>query len=67
MPWYGRTLVAIDKFFPSTKQCSHCGSINQMITLDMRTWQCPFCKTIHDRDRNAAENILKEGLRILAA
>ena len=65
--WYGRTLVAIDKFFPSTKQCSHCGSINPMITLDMRTWQCPFCKTIHDRDRNAAANILKEGLRILAA
>jgi putative transposase len=65
--WYGRTLVPIDKFFPSTKKCSHCGSINPMITLDIRSWQCPICKTIHDRDQNAAKNILKEGLRILAA
>ncbi len=65
--WYGRTLVAIDRFYPSTKRCSHCGSVNPMITLDIRAWQCPACKTIHDRDRNAAVNILKEGLRILAA
>jgi putative transposase len=65
--WYGRILVTIDRFYPSTKRCSHCGSVNPMITLDIRTWQCPACKTIHDRDRNAALNILKEGLRILAA
>ena len=65
--WYGRTLVTIDKFYPSTKKCSHCGEVNPMVTLDMRSWQCPVCKTIHERDRNAAENILKEGLRILAA
>jgi len=65
--WYGRTLVTIDSFYPSTKRCSHCGSVNPMITLDIRTWQCPVCKMIHDRDRNAAVNILKEGLRILAA
>ncbi len=65
--WYGRTLVQIDKFYPSTKRCGHCGEVNPMITLSDREWQCPICKTIHDRDRNAAENILKEGLRILAA
>ena len=65
--WYGRTLVTIDKFYPSTKKCSHCGEVNPMVVLDMRNWQCPVCKTIHERDRNAAENILKEGLRILAA
>ena len=65
--WYGRTLVQIDKFYPSTKRCSHCGSVNPMITLSDREWQCPACGTVHDRDRNAAENILQEGLRILAA
>jgi len=65
--WYGRVIVTIDKFYPSTKQCNHCGNVNPMITLNDREWQCPACGTIHDRDRNAAVNILKEGLRILAA
>ena len=65
--WYGRILVTIDRFYPSTKRCSHCGNINPMITLDIRTWQCPVCKEIHDRDQNAAVNILNEGLRILTA
>jgi putative transposase len=65
--WYGRTLVQIGKFFPSTKKCGHCGEVNPMLTLSEREWQCPVCKTIHDRDQNAAANILNEGLRILAA
>jgi putative transposase len=65
--WYGRVIVTIDKFYPSTKKCNHCGNVNPMITLNDREWQCPVCGTIHDRDRNAAVNILKEGLRILAA
>ena len=49
--WYGRTLIQIDKFYPSTKKCSHCGEANPMITLDIRSWQCPVCKTIHNRDQ----------------
>lgn len=65
--WYGRTVVSIDKFYPSTKRCNHCGNVNPMITLNDREWQCPVCRTVHERDRNAALNILKEGLRILAA
>ena len=64
--WYGRTVVLIDKFYPSTKKCHPCGNINPMLTLNVREWQCPVCKTVHDRDRNASCNILDEGLRILA-
>lgn len=65
--WYGRTVVLIDKFYPSTKRCNCCGEVNPMLTLSDREWQCPACETIHDRDRNAARNILQEGLRLLAA
>jgi putative transposase len=65
--WYGRTLVLIDRFFPSTKKCSVCGEVNPMLTLSDREWQCPHCRTVHERDQNAALNILNEGLRLLAA
>jgi putative transposase len=65
--WYGRTVVIIDKFYPSSKLCHVCGEINPMLTLNIREWQCPKCRTIHDRDANAAQNILNEGLRLLAA
>ena len=64
--WYGRTYVEIDTFFPSTKLCSVCGTKNRMLTLDIRSWQCPTCRTVHDRDENAAQNILNEGLRLLS-
>lgn len=63
--WYGRTYVEIDTFFPSSKLCNVCNAKNRMLTLDMRLWQCPVCKTVHDRDENAATNILNEGLRLL--
>lgn len=63
--WYGRTVVIIDKFYPSSKLCNVCGEINPMLTLSMREWKCPKCGTIHDRDKNASLNILIEGLRLL--
>ena len=64
--WYGRTLVAIDRFFPSSKRCSACGYLLDDLDLDVRQWTCPECGTIHDRDTNAALNIKAEGLSVLA-
>jgi putative transposase len=60
--WYGRDLVVIDRWFPSSKLCSACGSIRRM-SLDVRTWTCD-CGTTHDRDVNAAKNILAAGLAV---
>lgn len=59
--WYGREVLVIDRFFPSTKRCSDCGYINQNLTLNDRTWTCPACGVIHDRDVNAAINISAAG------
>ena len=55
--WYGRTLVAIDQFFPSSKRCHVCGYLLDTLDLDVRQWTCPECGTVHDRDVNAARNI----------
>lgn len=63
--WYGRIVVIIDKFYPSSKLCNVCSELNPMLTLNMREWQCPKCSTIHNRDKNASLNILAEGLRLL--
>jgi putative transposase len=59
--WHGRTIVKIDRFFPSSKRCSRCGHIVEKLPLDVRCWQCPECSTEHDRDENAAKNILAVG------
>lgn len=63
--WYGKHLVIIDKFFPSSQLCHHCGYKNiDTKNLKIRQWKCPQCGEINDRDINAAKNILNEGLRI---
>ncbi len=59
--WYGRDLVKIDRFFPSSKTCCACGHVLETLPLGVRTWTCPRCNTVHDRDENAAHNILAAG------
>ncbi len=59
--WYGRTLVKIDRYYPSSKRCSSCGYIAEKMPLSVREWECPECGTHHDRDWNAAKNILAAG------
>jgi putative transposase len=64
--WYGRTLVKIDRFFPSSKRCNHCGFVMDKIPLDIRSWDCPSCNTTGiDRDINAGQNILAAGLAVI--
>lgn len=64
--WNDRQFVKIDRFFPSSKTCSSCGWIKQDLTLSIREWACESCGEGHDRDLNAAKNILKQGINILS-
>jgi len=64
--WYGRTVVAIDKWYPSSKRCHACGHILDYLDLATRQWTCPACGVRHDRDINAAKNILAAGLAVNA-
>ena len=63
--WYGRKLVFVDRFYPSSKTCNHCGYINKKLKLSDRQWVCPDCGEIIERDYNAALNIRDEGIRLI--
>ncbi|WP_131802209.1 RNA-guided endonuclease TnpB family protein, partial [Parafrankia soli] len=63
--WYGRTVIAVDRFYPSSRTCSACGSIVERLPLHVREWECR-CGAHHDRDVNAAKNILAAGLAVSA-
>ena len=64
--WYGRKLVKIDRFFPSSKRCNHCGFVIDKLPLNVRRWDCPSCGTKGiDRDINAGKNILAAGLAVI--
>ncbi|NES67169.1 MAG: IS200/IS605 family element transposase accessory protein TnpB, partial [Okeania sp. SIO2D1] len=70
--WYGRELIKIDRYFPSssfrgaalTKRCSNCGHVVEKLPLNIREWDCPECGSHHDRDINATINILAAGLAV---
>lgn len=62
--WYGRSFVQVDTWYPSSKTCSRCGHVQDM-PLSERTYRCPSCGMVLDRDLNAARNILAEGMRML--
>ncbi|MER7402377.1 RNA-guided endonuclease TnpB family protein [Streptomyces sp. NPDC000070] len=62
--WYGREVIAVDRFFPSSRLCSHCGALQDKMPLHVRTWTCGSCGTTHDRDVNAAKNLLAAGLAV---
>ncbi|NGO44719.1 RNA-guided endonuclease InsQ/TnpB family protein [Streptomyces ureilyticus] len=61
--WYGREVIAVDRFFPSSRLCSVCGTLQDKMPLSVRTWTCD-CGTTHDRDVNAANNLLAAGLAV---
>jgi len=60
--WYGRTLIIVDRFYPSSKLCNVCRYEHNELKLSDRYWQCPICGTYHDRDINASINLYKVGL-----
>ncbi len=65
--WNGRKYIKIDPFYASSQICSTCGHQNtETKDLSVREWKCPICGAMHDRDVNAAKNILAEGLRQIA-
>jgi putative transposase len=64
--WYGRTIIGIDRWYPSSKRCSSCGFVLKELSLKTRSWSCPECGSHHDRDVNAARNILAAGLAVSA-
>ncbi|CAM5491589.1 transposase [Streptomyces avidinii] len=62
--WYGRTVVVVDRYFPSTRRCSVCHTKGERLGLSVRSWTCGACGAVHDRDGNAAVNLRDEGLRL---
>jgi putative transposase len=64
--WYGSELIFVSRWFPSSKKCNKCGYIKKDLVLDDRDWTCPECGEVHERDENAALNILVEGLNTVS-
>ncbi|MBP2321991.1 putative transposase [Kibdelosporangium banguiense] len=64
--WYGREVIAVDQWFPSSKTCSECGLLLDTLPLGVREWTCPGCGVTHDRDVNASRTILAAGLAVTA-
>jgi putative transposase len=63
--WYGCELVKVPAMYPSSQTCSNCGYKNPLVkNLSIRSWECPKCNAVHDRDTNAAINILNKGLQL---
>lgn len=67
LEWYGGSMVKIDRWYPSSKTCSSCGYECDSLALSIRTWDCPKCEAVHDRDVNAAINILAVGHTVNAS
>ena len=63
--WYGRKIVFVDRFYPSSKTCNECGYVNKRLKLSDRVWICPDCGKMIERDYNAALNIRDEGIRMI--
>jgi putative transposase len=63
---YGRTVIRVDRWLPSSKMCSDCGHVVSALPLNIRSWGCPECGSVHDRDLNAAKNILAVGQTVAA-
>jgi putative transposase len=64
--WYGRSVIVVDRFYPSSKTCSACGHLAASLPLNVREWACAACGGVHDRDVNAAKVILAAGLAVAA-
>ncbi|QFG21464.1 RNA-guided endonuclease TnpB family protein [Actinomadura sp. WMMB 499] len=64
--WYGRELVVVDRWFPSTRTCSRCGTLAERLPLEVREWECGGCGARHDRDVNAARNLVAAGPAVSA-
>ena len=64
--WHGRQVIKVDRWFPSSKMCSSCNNIVVSMPLNVREWTCSACHTHHDRDVNAAKNILRQGLNLMS-
>ena len=64
--WHGRETVAVDRYAPTSKECSGCLMVNTGLTLKDRTWTCAGCGAVHDRDENAAKNIRRRGMQEMA-
>ncbi|MDA8053533.1 MAG: RNA-guided endonuclease TnpB family protein, partial [Deltaproteobacteria bacterium] len=63
--WYGRDIVKVNRYYPSSKTCSKCGYIKDDLKLPTRFWYCPKCNAVHDRDINAGINLFLEGIKLM--